>query len=359
MQKNTALHQLRPLLSSLLLASFALLAFNACSGGNSKTVASTAAPPPVAETVISPPPAAVTPLYGNKAAGMWLWDTNNILSTGSKLSNADKSNVSALIAFCQQKQVTEIFLQINRDIAPAKYQYLLSTLKAARVNTGYGISGISVQALDGASNWTVAAGDARKYAFMDWVFAYQKTATANQRFTAIQFDVEPYTADLWKNDLPAGILAYQNFVTDALQRITAKNTSDGLGLGMAVAIPFWYDERTYSNSYGNGNLAEWVYQKVDIVAVMSYRDTSGPLFDVAKNELAYGAQYHKPSIIGAETSLQEPAYVSFYEEGEAAMLTVLNQVVTSISLNNSTAAAPYRFGIHDYKNWKTLPVSPR
>lgn len=345
----------------VVLTCLCLLVLNACGGNSdnsdSDTKTRAASPPPVSSASAMRAP--VTPLYGGKAAGTWLWDTTSILSTGNKLTNADKANVSTLIQFCKDKQVTEVYLQINRDIPVAKYQYLVSTLAATSVATGSTRSPIAVQALDGASNWTVAAGEARKNAFMDWVFAYQKAATAAQRFSGIHFDVEPYTAQLWKDDLAAGILAYQDFVTDVKNRIAAKKASEGLDLSMTVDIPFWYDERLYNNSYGSGNLAEWVYQNVPVVAIMSYRDTSGSMFDVAKNELAYGVLYGKRTIIGAETSQQDPTYVSFYEEGEAIMRTELNRVVTAISLDSSTAGARYSFGIHDYKNWKSLPLSPR
>ncbi|MFZ6873214.1 hypothetical protein ACO0LF_14250 [Undibacterium sp. Di27W] len=345
----------------VLLASLSLAVLTACSGGDTSAGSTGSAnpPPPPADNSASLKLLPTTPLYSNKTAGTWLWDTTSVLSNSNKLTTADKTQVNALIQFCKDKQVTEVYLQINRDIPVSKYQYLVSTLNAAMVTIGDTSTPISVQALDGASNWVVAAGEARKNAFLDWVFAYQQMATVAQRFSAIHFDVEPYTAEPWKSDLAAGVLAYQNFVTNTKNRIATKSASLGWNINMVVDIPFWYDERQYNNSYGSGNLAEWVYQNVPIVAIMSYRDTSGPIFDFIKNELAYGVTYNRRTIVGAETSQQEPSYVSFYEEGEAIMRTELNRVVTAISLNSSTAGAQYSFGIHDYTNWKSMPLSPR
>lgn len=304
-----------------------------------------------------------TPLYSGKTAATWLWDVRSILSNGTRITTTDKSRIDALIKFCQQKQITEIFLQINRDISIVKYQFLIASLSAAQVKIGSNVFAVKVQALDGASNWVTAEGDLRKNAFFEWVFAYQKSASATQRFTAIHLDVEPYTGELWRSNLAAGILAFQDFVIDAKTRIANKNLSDQLNLGMVVDIPFWYDERLFSNRFGTGNLAEWVYQTVPAVAIMAYRDTAtGPnsgIVNIASTELRYGQLYGKPTYIGVETSLQDLSYVSFYEEGEAKMRQVLNSCVTSFASNSATASASYSFAIHDFANWKALPLSPR
>lgn len=294
----------------------------------------------------------------DQAKATWLWNTTSILTTKSTISTAEKTNVKNLIAFCKQKWVTEIYLQINRDIPKSKYQYLVSQLKSASVTAGNTTQPILVQALDGSSTWITPDGDLRKNAFFDWVISYQTAATTSQRFSGIHLDVEPYTNPLWDSDLAAGILAYQNFVVDAKTLVDTANTSGNLGLELMFDIPFWYDGKTYTNTYGSGNLAEWMYQTVPAVAIMSYRDSLdgnyGGMWSVSQTELAYGKTYGKKTIISAEVLLGNPTYISFYEEWEAAMLNVLSGMVARISSDPTTSGKNYGFAVHDYKSWKII-----
>ncbi len=291
------------------------------------------------------------------AKATWLWDVTSILNTKSKLSSTEKTNVSNLIAFCKQKGITDIYLQINRDVPKAKYQYLVSQLSAARVTIGANSLPILVQALDGSDTWITPDGDARRIAFFDWVTSYQTVAKTAQRFSGIHLDVEPYTNALWTSNQAAAILAYQNFVKDTLTRIATANAV-GLNLGLMFDIPFWYDEITYNNSYGSGNIAEWMYQNVPAVAIMSYRDALdsnyGGMWSVSQTELAYSKTYGKKTVISGEVSLQDPTYISFYEEGQAAMLNVFAGMTTRIAGDTTTSGVNFGFAVHDYKNWKTM-----
>lgn len=292
------------------------------------------------------------------AKSTWLWSTTSILSTGSTISKTDKTNVANLAAFCKQKGITEVYLQINRDIGAVKYQYLVATLKGQLVTIGANTYPVQVQALDGSSTWITADGDLRRNAFFDWVVSYQGTANANQRFSGVHLDVEPYTNPLWSSDLNAAVLAFQNFVTASKARIDNANATGSLGLGLTFDIPFWYDGQAYDNVYGQGNLAEWMVKSVPAVAIMAYRDTLdgsyGGMWSVAQTELAYGKTYGKKVIIAAEVSSTTPTYVSFFEEGEAAMLNVFSGMSARIAGTAGIAGVNYSFAVDDYRNWKAI-----
>ncbi|MBC3873209.1 hypothetical protein [Undibacterium flavidum] len=314
----------------------------------------------------------------------WLWDTSALISTSKTITTADKVQINNLIAFCKNKRVTEIYLQINRDIRVEKYQYLVASLGAAQVIVENRSYPIKVHALDGADNWITPDGASNKKAFFDWVFAYQTKANMNQRLAGIHLDVEPYTSALWRSEVhhDKAIAAYQGFINDAIKRV--EDAKSGIGvparlpgdLPLSFAIPFWFDGETYIDkailpyAYNPSlplpnNLAEWLYAntKIAALAVMTYRDSlegqGGGMWGVASKDLILGVRYSKKTIVSADVSPvkgTDPTYITFYEEGEAAMLNVLNGLRTKIDNTSATKTAKYAFAIHDYNNW--LKIKP-
>jgi hypothetical protein len=309
----------------------------------------------------------------------WLWSTNQIISASKSINATDKAQVSKLVSFCQRKGITEIYLQVDRDIKPEKYQYLIASLNAAQIVVDKNYYHIKVHALDGADNWMTPDGESAKQAFFDWVFAYQAKANMNQRFAGMHLDVEPYTSALWQSETThaTAIAAYQRFVNSTIKRI--EDAKRGIGvvsalhgeLPLSLAIPFWYDGETYIDQsiapYASNpalakptNLAEWLYAntKIAALAVMSYRDSlegkGGGMWGTASRDLLLGIKYDKKTIVSADVSPVkggDPTYITFYEEGEAAMLNVLKSLRIKIDTNDTTKTAKYSFAIHDYANW--------
>lgn len=297
-------------------------------------------------------------LYGGKSMSVWLWETTNILNTNDSINDSVILNVNQLIQFCEQKQITSIYLQINRDIPFVQYRYLVNRLSQQILYKNGSPYTISVQALDGAPNWVVLEGETRKNAFWQWVINYQNSSNEKEKFSGIHLDVEPHTGALWQNNEADGVLAYQNFINDFKSRINESNNDYSLNMDLAVDIPFWYDSIEYNNIYGQGNLAEWVYEQIPMVTIMAYRDSVTELnegvFGVAKKELMFGKKFNRQTIIGLETSEQIPNYISFFEEGEIKMLEVINGTVKVIDQDIDTKNSKYSFAIHDYENWKSL-----
>jgi len=78
------------------------------------------------------------------------------------------------------------------------------------------------------------------------------------------------------------------------------------------------------------------------------------MWSVSQTELAYGKTYGKKTYIGAEITSQTPSYITFYEEGQAAMLNVFAGMINRISSDTTTSGTNYSFAVHDYKAWKTI-----
>ncbi|MGM0898904.1 MAG: amidase [Bacillota bacterium] len=255
----------------------------------------------------------------------WLWDATSL-----------RDDLQGTIAFLEQKNINKVYVQIDRSLSIGVYA---SFIEAAR------IAGMEVYALDGAPDWVAPGGSAPLVELMDWLARFQRQHPPSRRFSGIHLDIEPYLYSNWSTQRAVAIESYQKLL------VQAKQSAHSMQLPVEADLPFWFDEIPYDNRYGKGNLAEWAIIHTDSITLMAYRDSAQAITEIVKTEIAYGAQYKKPVVIGVETMKStEGAYVSFYEEGEAFMNMHLQMV--------SAFYAPFDgyggLAIHHVGSWKTL-----
>ncbi|XQY91654.1 amidase [Metabacillus sp. HB246100] len=256
----------------------------------------------------------------------WLWDTQKIVS-----------EPDATLQFLVDKQVSHVYLQINRTIKLDVYKTFIR--KASEKN-------VRVYALDGAPHW----GPSTKAftLFLEWVKSYQAGAKSSEKFSGIHLDIEPYLTSQWTTTYNAAVKKYQ----DAL--LVAKNTAASLNVSFAVDIPFWFDEMTFRNSHGKGNLAQWAIQQTDEVTIMAYRDKAlgaNGIIELVKNEMTYAQASKKKITLAVETmNLGQDGFLTFFEEGQAAM----NKQLDLVSAKYSSYSSFHGFAVHHVGSWMTL-----
>ena len=239
--------------------------------------------------------------------------------------------------FLAAKEIHTVFVQIDRDIPKAKYHAFIQG--AHKMN-------MQVLALDGAPNWINKTGAKAKNNFKNWLSNYQTYAPATAKFDGIHVDIEPYALAEWETKRGATVRSFQDVIVELATFSKSKN------LRFEADIPFWFDEITYNNAaYGKGNLAEWSIKSTDGVALMSYRDTAQAIIEISSKEMAWGQQYGKKVRVGVETmqSVDYP-FISFHEEGEAAMERALVDVQTAFGSYSSFAGV----SVHHVGSWMTL-----
>ncbi|WP_077247335.1 hypothetical protein [Pseudobacillus wudalianchiensis] len=265
---------------------------------------------------------------GSGPRSTWLWDTQQIVT-----------NKDQLLTFMQEHQVSQVYLQINGSISIDRYKEFI---KQAR------LKGIQVHALDGAPSWVSSQGLSQQRSFFSWVTNYQSKALPEEQFTGIHLDVEPYLYAGWNSQYKKTVLAYQTLLLEARQ------SSQRLGLPLAVDIPFWFDGQSYSNTLGKGKLSEWVISNTDAITIMAYRDTAAGangIIELVRNEMNDAALKHKKVSIGVETTPSaEASFVSFYEEGESYMWEQLNSTRSYYEQLSSFNG----FSIHSLHGWMAL-----
>lgn len=111
-------------------------------------------------------------------------------------------------------------------------------------------------------------------------------------------------------------------------------------------LPFWlHDEITY-----NGEVKPAYAFMIDIanrIFVMSYRDTTEAVLNIAKEEISYAKQQNKQLALCLETYSTEGDSVSFKEEGKQKLNEVINEL-------KSKMPKSFKIAVHHIKTWHDL-----
>ncbi|SIR35830.1 hypothetical protein SAMN05443094_107126 [Domibacillus enclensis] len=260
-----------------------------------------------------------------KDQATWLWNPWMIVN-----------DEAGTLSFLESKQVNKVYVQIDRDVPMKVYRSFIE--KAAA-------KGMSVYALDGAPDWVAPKGYTNQNQLVNWLSRFQSGSKAAQKFSGIHLDVEPYLYSGWTTNRAATVKSYQALLT------RAKTSAASLNLPLEADMPFWFDEIPFKNTYGKGLLSEWVIANTASVTIMAYRDQASLINEFVKNEITAAEKYGKSIVVGVETGqTAEGDAISFYEEGEVAMLNELAAVKAYYEYSpafNGTA-------VHHVGSWMTL-----
>lgn len=243
---------------------------------------------------------------------MWVWDQPS----------------QAIVDFSAQRGIDRIFLHVAPGFSSD--ESVDSFLASAHSE------GIEVYALAGDPSWAK-----RTKPFFSWV----DEVVFHGGFDGLAPDVEPYALPDWNNERRRSRLISRYL--DALEGAHARAGD----LPMIPAVPFWWDEAEFATK--GSLLIDEVLSRVDGIAVMAYRDTAeGPngIIALAGYEIAAGSAAGKSVTVGVETAPNYYDHVTFYEEGNAAMETVLAEVAAEWGLS----AGYWGNAIHHYGSYLEL-----
>src|SRR5699024_9980277 len=114
-----------------------------------------------------------------------------------------------------------------------------------------------------------------------------------QKINTIQFDIEPYALDEWSTDEQGVTEQYQEAISIAYEECLR------LGLSLAVCIPSWFDSKTYSNKFGEGNLYDFVSKNSSCTVLMAYNVNK--YLSISADEIKMNKENRKRIAIGLET----------------------------------------------------------
>lgn len=158
----------------------------------------------------------------------------------------------------------------------------------------------------------------------------------SQKYSGVHLDIEPHQDDNFEQDRQQ--LLYN--LIDIIYNL--KQTYPNIQFDYDIA--FWLDDEITYNG-----VTKPAYQHVidyaDRVFIMSYRDSSEGMLNVASEELVYAKSTNKIVILGAETGeTEEDEVVTFAQEGIVYMNEQLDIVKASIPTN-------FGISIHHIASW--------
>jgi hypothetical protein len=234
--------------------------------------------------------------------------------------------------------VTEIYLHANLFYAGDEEESVLADwIAAARARC------ISVELLFGNARWMLPANRTEATLRTAWAVDFA-AAHPTARPSGVHWDLEPQQLTEWSDDAMHPALVGD--LVDTLAAMTPVAEAGDLPLSSDVGFFLDGVDVTRGGVTRPGN--EWVTDVVSRVVVMDYRDSAestghGGMISLAQDEVAYASSVDVPIVLAAETTTQDPEYVSFAEEGLAAMQVEL----AAVRAHFATERAFVGVAIHD------------
>ncbi|WP_082926855.1 hypothetical protein [Paenibacillus tuaregi] len=265
-----------------------------------------------------------------KTKSTWLWDTGLIVHQADDI-----------VSFSKEQGVKVIFLQIGENVAEDKYRSFIS--KAAKEK-------IQVHALNGRPGWALYDHKAEADEFLDWVKGYNSRSKPEERFTGVQFDVEPYLLKQWKSKRKVVLQEWMGNMR------AWSDSGKQAGLSVGAAVPFWLNGINNPNGNGKQPMSEWMVNKLDYLAIMAYRDKASQIYDISEHLLQEADRQEKKIWVGVELAQsKEGEGVSFYAQSEAVLDQELDKLVDLGDKHQSFAGV----AVHSYEAWRTRFEPPK
>jgi len=258
--------------------------------------------------------------------GTWIWDSSII-----------EKDQDQIIRFASAHDVTAIYLQINRDIAPKVYENFIRSAKQKQIR---------VEALAGRPDWAYKKNQDQIQKFIAWTLQFNATAQRQARFDGLHFDIEPYLLAEWKTK---NKLLLEEWIQNL--RYIEKETR-GSGLKITLDVPYWLNSvKVPDTQY---SFSAWLLEKFDGLVMMDYRNHAlgkNGIVENAQAMLREAATLKKQLIIAVETAKSsEGERTSFY----AKNLEFMEQELQVAHQKLSRYASYGGMAIHDYKSWAAM-----
>src|SRR6478735_7981826 len=206
-----------------------------------------------------------------------------------------------LAARAQSLDVKRVFLYVGNS-SPEGDKLIRQSVRLLHA------AGVNVYALSGEPQWTFRHQEALSWA---------RRALELAPFDGLHLAGEPHALKNWKRH-------QQRLVADYLALMDKLTQLPG---PLEVDVQFAYGR--VATSHGS-TFADDILSRVDGVTVMSYRDSaegSNGMLAIARDWLERATAAAKPIWLAAETNpYPDCVYCTFYEEGQAQMASVLEQV---------------------------------
>ncbi|MBB3046758.1 hypothetical protein FHR99_000994 [Litorivivens lipolytica] len=259
---------------------------------------------------------------------LWVWKADTVLNPRKR---------QELFTFAANRELNTLYIDARTPVLhnqPALAEFI--RLAQDR--------GLAVELLFGKPEWALYGNHHEVLTLVDQAIEFTRRYP-EARPTAVHLDIEAHLIHQWQNDRNSVANQLINLYEEVDRRLAA------VSLPLMVDMPVWYDIYTLPRYGQSRAMHEWIIDATDSVALMDYRDTEARILNDADTELRYANATGKAMVVGVETMCIEPQQITFCEEGDRFMQSVLRSVNTKLRGQYSA----YRgIAIHHYEDYVRL-----
>ena len=268
----------------------------------------------------------------NRNYSIWSWEADSVL---------DAHDTSVFLKNYKINKVYQWF-----DLDSLTYNDIRNYVKVLQEKD------IMVNWLTGDPSWALTNNHSKILNAIRKINDYNKNITNGyQKINTIQFDIEPYALDEWSTDEQGVTEQYQEAISIAYEECLR------LGLSLAVCIPSWFDSKTYSNKFGEGNLYDFISKNSSCTVLMAYNVNS--YLSMSANEIKMNKENRKRIAIGLETKpVGEHGLTTAETFGDKPISNLYSAFETIYQyLSTLSFDDRYEFAIHDLVAFKNYTAS--
>lgn len=272
----------------------------------------------------------------------WLW---------ASPTEFNPKDLQDLMDFCKREKINTIYLRIddyiniteleNKNLRKQKeVEFNNAIQRFLEVANEYDIK---IHALAGHPSWSEPSLSYIPVLLADYVIKFNKSKENTIKFDGIQFDIEFYNQENFKNNKDASLLEYLELINNLVGKISTHNKKSDHQLRFGLAIPYWFD-KDENKVMWKGKDKQIAYHLIDILdqlpgsylAIMAYRDSprgKNGSINISKDEIIY-AQNNTQNIsiiVGQEVDNTEEKRISFFNKGKSYFKRAVIDIISEFS----------------------------
>jgi len=285
------------------------------------------------------------------ARAMWVYKTEDVMTSAAEQE--------LLFAFCKQRQITDMFWQVDFAGSPEHSSSLKNVEENRLFLAAAHAQGVHIHALSGDPSHTLTKNHERVCALADALLAFNQTG---ERFDGLHLDIEPHALPQWKKASAAEKCDLLTQMVDVHTKVVERLHTADKNVVYGADIVFWLDKikpdgsPAYPVTYRGKakDAAKHLLDVVDHVGIMSYRNTAegrnGITALVAKT-IAYADTVKGRAFVGVKMADIGPEMESFFGQTEESMMTALKPVDETYQGHRGYAGLAFFM----YEAFKTMP----
>lgn len=291
-------------------------------------------------------------LHKPSSFSTWVWDDI------SKMNNTQRESI---VTIASAKKINRIYLSIDKylslssrygDASTQVNQYIKvlgEFIQLAKTQ------GIIVYAEAGDKNWFETSERYRLEKIISFTSFFNRTQ--EQKFSGVQFDIEPHSLSAYSKNKKAYLQAYVETIGGAASAARL------VGLPLSIVVPHFYDcgqTGTPQVEYGQAKTCVFTHllkilepvngSELVVMAYRNFAEGKNGTIDIVNKEFSEASKYKVNVVIAQEMGNYEPLSITFYGMRKDAVLRELEKIVLRFGSNQNFGG----LAVHHLKSYVAI-----